>query len=495
MGSVWLAHHEKIEMSCAVKFIHADVADAAGVRERFEREAKVAGQLKSPHVVQVLDYGVSGDTPYIAMEFLEGEDLAKRLDARGRLSPEESVTIVAQVARALTKAHGAGLVHRDLKPENVFLVKDDDHEIVKVLDFGIAKANTPIDAKTKTGALMGTPRYMSPEQAQGQKNVDQRSDLWSLGVIAYRCVVGALPFDSDAIGDLMMRIIVHPLPIPSQILPGIPTSFDAFWLRAAARDPAHRFQSAKELAEALATSFGHGVPQGATAGATPMHGDSGGFSRAPSGHPSPSGGRAYTPASSQPLPAAMIGAPTVMPDGRSREGLQSASSGPPAFTPPSNFPPPSSTPQAYAPQAFGGQQLVAQTLGPASRTFNAPLKKKSSALPIVVAIIALAAGAGGAAFGIRAMSASAGKADAPARPTSVATQPAPPTTEAPHVEVAPAPDPSSSPTGSAATDAQQEAPPQAQTQKPSTKPRSGKLPSPPSHPPAPARSGKVRIQP
>ncbi|HVY46727.1 MAG TPA: serine/threonine-protein kinase, partial [Minicystis sp.] len=232
MGSVWLAHHVKLEMACAVKFIHADVADAEGVRERFEREAKIAGQLKSPHVVQVLDYGIEDGRPYIAMELLDGEDLAKRLAKRGRLSAQETVAIVAQIARALAKAHAAGLVHRDLKPENVFLVRDEEHELVKVLDFGIAKAKTPIDTRTKTGALMGTPRFMSPEQAQGEKTLDHRSDLWSLGVITYRCVVGHLPFDSDAIGDLMMRIIVHPLPVPSLITPGLPPSFDAWWQRA-----------------------------------------------------------------------------------------------------------------------------------------------------------------------------------------------------------------------------------------------------------------------
>src|SRR5689334_6771035 len=116
MGSVWLAHHEKLDIDCAVKFISEEVASAEGVKERFEREAKIAASIKSPHVVQVLDYGLSQGVPYIAMEYLDGQDLAQRLAICGRLTPDETVGIVSQVARALTKAHAAGLVHRDLKP-------------------------------------------------------------------------------------------------------------------------------------------------------------------------------------------------------------------------------------------------------------------------------------------------------------------------------------------------------------------------------------------
>ena len=206
MGMVWSAQHVGLDTPCALKFIHEESAWDANHRARFEREAKVVAQLRSPHVVQVVDYGVHEDVPYIAMELLLGEDLGCRLARVGRLSAQETVTIVTQIARALSKAHTAELVHRDLKPENVFLVPDDDGEIVKVLDFGIAKTmNGGLgDQRTKTGALVGTPRFMSPEQAQGVKSVDHRSDLWSLAVIAYRCLTGRLPFDSDAIGDLLM---------------------------------------------------------------------------------------------------------------------------------------------------------------------------------------------------------------------------------------------------------------------------------------------------
>jgi serine/threonine-protein kinase len=258
MGSVWLAHHVGLDTPCAVKFIHSEVAAMPDIRARFEREAKAAAALRSSHVVQILDYGVWDGFPYIAMEYLEGEDLAQRIKRKGRLSLQETVLIISQVARALTKAHAAGLIHRDLKPENIFLVPEDDHEVAKVLDFGIAKTHAPVldTATTKAGALLGTPHYMSPEQAQGTKSIDYRSDLWSLGVLAYQCLTGKLPFNSEALGDLLLHIMVNPLPIPSQIAPEVPPTFDIWWQRAAARDASQRFQSAKELSDALAVALG-----------------------------------------------------------------------------------------------------------------------------------------------------------------------------------------------------------------------------------------------
>jgi serine/threonine protein kinase len=259
MGAVWLAHHTQLDTPCAIKFIHAESANQSEVRARFEREAKAAAQIRSSHVVQILDYGVWGDVPYIAMEYLQGEDLAARLKQRSRLTPSEASSIITQVGRALTKAHSAGLVHRDLKPENIFLVAEDDQEIAKVLDFGIAKSHEMLLSagnNTKTGSLLGTPHYMSPEQAQGTKAVDHRSDLWSLAVVAYRCLTGRLPFESDALGDLLLKIIVQPLPIPSSIEGSVPPGFDAWWARATDRDPSGRFQSAREMTESLAVALG-----------------------------------------------------------------------------------------------------------------------------------------------------------------------------------------------------------------------------------------------
>jgi serine/threonine-protein kinase len=257
MGTVWWAQHTSLHTPCALKFLHPRVAQSAEMRMRFEREAIAAAQLRSPNVVNIIDHGVWGAVPYIAMELLEGEDLAARLRRVRCLSPRETASIVAQVARALMRAHAAGLVHRDLKPANIFLVPDDDCEIAKVLDFGVAKLDSGggIDEKTKTGAVLGTPYYMSPEQAQGAKDLDHRSDLWSLAVVAYQCLTGVLPFYSEAPGELFMRLIVHPLPVPSRVAP-VPPGFDAWWFRAASRDRTMRFQSARELAAALVLALG-----------------------------------------------------------------------------------------------------------------------------------------------------------------------------------------------------------------------------------------------
>src|SRR6185437_13006905 len=226
MGSVWLATHLALDIPCAVKFIEGEIASLPEAQARFEREAKAAAQLRSPNVVQILDHGVWQGTPYIAMELLDGEDLGKRLGRIGRMAPNDCLRVIGQVCRALTKAHAAGIVHRDLKPDNIFLVPDDDREIAKVLDFGIAKAKGQgIDgSNTKTGAMLGTPYYMSPEQAQGIKAVDHRSDLWSLAVIVFQALTGKLPFESEALGDLLVKIIVHPIPVPSQVGP-VPPGF------------------------------------------------------------------------------------------------------------------------------------------------------------------------------------------------------------------------------------------------------------------------------
>jgi serine/threonine-protein kinase len=257
MGSVWLADHLALEIQCAVKFIDRE-QNNPDVRRRFEREAKAAAQLRGQHVVQILDHGVWEGVPYIAMEYLEGEDLNARLERVVRLPNAQTVRIVSQVAKGLAKAHAAGIVHRDLKPENIFLTKDGDDEIVKVLDFGIAKRSqtTLSEAGTKTGSLLGTPFYMSPEQARGVKAIDHRSDLFSLAIIAYQCVTGKLPFYSEGLGDVLAQIMYEPIPLPSQQGLQVPPGFDAWWHRASARPVEARFQSAKELADSLALALG-----------------------------------------------------------------------------------------------------------------------------------------------------------------------------------------------------------------------------------------------
>ena len=256
MGSVWRADHMALSSPVAIKLIDPEIARRPEMLERFQREAQSSAALRSPHVVQILDYGVDEGVPFIAMEMLEGESLAGRLARVKRLPFGDTVRIVSHIGRALAKAHEGGVIHRDLKPDNVFLVKNDDKEIAKVLDFGIAKitGNGPGSAKgsnaTRTGSILGTPSYMSPEQAQGTKTIDSRSDLWSLAVIAFECVVGAVPFQSEALGDLLIKICIHPIPVPSQMAM-VPPGFDAWWARASNRDPNLRFQTGKDLAEGL----------------------------------------------------------------------------------------------------------------------------------------------------------------------------------------------------------------------------------------------------
>ncbi|WP_437677035.1 serine/threonine-protein kinase [Sorangium sp. So ce131] len=254
MGAVWVARHLQLEIDVAIKFMEPELASSPDARRRFEREARAAAKLSSPHVVRMLDYGAEDGTLFLAMELLEGEDLDARLARSGRLTPAAASAIVAQVCKALECAHDAGIVHRDLKPANIFLARQGREEMVKVLDFGIAKAMAPTLAPgvTKTGTLLGSPYYMSPEQVRRSKEVDPRSDLWSLGVILFQCLTGRVPFAGEELGDVLVAICSDEIPLPSQLVPELGPGVDGFLGRALARRPDHRFQSARELAEAFA---------------------------------------------------------------------------------------------------------------------------------------------------------------------------------------------------------------------------------------------------
>jgi serine/threonine-protein kinase len=254
MGSVWRAEHVQLRSPIAIKLIDEDIVSEPEALARFMREAQSAAALRSPHVVQILDFGADNDVPYIAMELLDGESLASRLDRTRGITPLETASIVTQVSRAIAKAHESGIVHRDLKPDNIFIVRNDEEEVAKVLDFGIAKAQRSMDvttgSNTRTGAILGTPYYMSPEQAEGNRYVDHRTDLWALGVIAFECLLGRRPFDSDALGSLLLAICTRPIPVPSSH-GRVPRGFDAWFARACSRDLGARFQNARELAAEL----------------------------------------------------------------------------------------------------------------------------------------------------------------------------------------------------------------------------------------------------
>jgi len=266
MGSVWEARHASLGTKFAIKFIEAEYADSQEARSRFDKEARAAATIQSKHAIQIYDHGVTDDgKPYIVMEMLIGEPLDKRIDRLGTLSLQDTARILQQVSRGLARAHERGIIHRDLKPENIFIVKstEDDDEIAKVLDFGIAKiqglpGSPGLTSSTKTGAVLGTPFYMSPEQARGLRNVDHRTDVWSLGVIAYKCLTGKLPFDGESVGDLLVKICTAPVPVPSHAIPGLPPAFDAWFMRALEREPDRRFATVTELSEHLAYAAGIG---------------------------------------------------------------------------------------------------------------------------------------------------------------------------------------------------------------------------------------------
>ena len=187
---------------------------------------------------------------YLVMELLHGQTLRKRLRTGGPLQAHEVWTVIDHVTRAMTLTHAAGFVHRDLKPENIFLVSEGDHLSVKVLDFGITKAlASEAQSLTRTGAIVGTCQYMSPEQAAG-KVVDQRSDLWSLGVIAFECLVGYAPFEAGSVVASLSAICHGPIVVPSQVA-RVPKGFDDWFARAVVRNPEARFRTSGELAEAL----------------------------------------------------------------------------------------------------------------------------------------------------------------------------------------------------------------------------------------------------
>lgn len=258
MGAVYEGENTRIHRRVAIKVLHAGVAETAEAVQRFEREAQAAGRIGSEHIVEVLDLGnlASGDR-YMVMEFMDGDSLSTRIQNKGRIAPTDLYPIAHQLLAALHAAHTAGIIHRDLKPDNVYLLKARSGvaDFVKLLDFGISKFNQLSGdsgfSMTRTGAVMGTPYYMAPEQAKGAKDMDHRVDLYATGVILYESVTGQVPFNADTFNELLFKIVLEePRPI-EQLVPDIDPNFAAIINKAMARDPSTRFQSAKDFQEAL----------------------------------------------------------------------------------------------------------------------------------------------------------------------------------------------------------------------------------------------------
>src|SRR5450432_2896923 len=290
MGAVYEGENTRIHRRVAIKVLHAGVAETAEAVQRFEREAQAAGRIGSEHIVDVLDLGnlPTGDR-YMVMEFMDGDSLSGRIQKKGRITPVDLYPIAHQLLAALHAAHTAGIIHRDLKPDNVYLLKARSGvaDFVKLLDFGISKFNQLSGdsgfSMTRTGAVMGTPYYMAPEQAKGAKDMDHRVDLYATGVILYESVTGQVPFNADTFNELLFKIVLEePRPI-EQLVPEIDANFAAIINKAMARDPSTRFQSAKDFQLALeqwANGAGAELANGLKLPAAKPSGDStGGFQR------------------------------------------------------------------------------------------------------------------------------------------------------------------------------------------------------------------------
>ncbi|MGO9707956.1 MAG: serine/threonine-protein kinase [Polyangiaceae bacterium] len=256
MGAVVAATHLQLEEQVAIKFLHAETAMNAESVARFLREGKAVIKIRSEHAVKVHDVGkLETGAPYLVMEHLDGDDLNTILERNGPLPMTDVVDFILQGCEAIAEAHTLGIIHRDLKPANLFLTRRaDGSPCVKVLDFGISKASAkgPDVAMTKTQAVMGSPRYMSPEQMRSTRGVDGRTDIWAIGIIMYELLSGAPPFNGESMTELCAQILQDiPAPLP-RVLPQIPAQLDAVVQRCLAKDPDQRFNNLAELATALA---------------------------------------------------------------------------------------------------------------------------------------------------------------------------------------------------------------------------------------------------
>ncbi|HWP04282.1 MAG TPA: protein kinase [Polyangiaceae bacterium] len=259
MGVVYLAKHIELDEYVALKLMRPEAAKSGEAVARFMREARSAAKIKSQHVVRVMDVGVlDGSRPFMAMEYLNGADLQQILAQRKRLPLDETAEYLLQALEALSEAHAHGITHRDLKPGNLFVIRrPDDSPVVKVLDFGISKvrpdALSPSSPLTQVSALVGSPLYMSPEQMKASRDVDQRADIWALGVILHELLTGEVPFKGESLPELCAVIVLESEPPRARnLVPELPDAIDQVIARCLARKVEERFANAAELARALA---------------------------------------------------------------------------------------------------------------------------------------------------------------------------------------------------------------------------------------------------
>ena len=258
MGRVYEGRHAQTKQRVAIKILHPEIARDNVAVERFKREADTARELEHPHVVKVIDFGQTPDgSHFMTMEYLQGEELGNRIRREGALPAERVVRIIAQLADALDHAHSFGVIHRDLKPDNVFLVQSDEGDIVRILDFGSVKLQVETGAKlTAFGTTLGSPYYMSPEQAMGKLDVDSRTDVFACAAILYEMLTGKIAFEGSNVAQILMKIMNEQPPGPSMVGKGVPAGLDDVVDKGLRKDKSRRYASVRELADGAIRAYG-----------------------------------------------------------------------------------------------------------------------------------------------------------------------------------------------------------------------------------------------
>jgi serine/threonine protein kinase len=429
MGIVVAARHESAGRSelVAIKLLHPKAAKDAVQVERFVREARSTVRIKSEHVVRVLDAGADEPTgsPFIVMEFLQGRDIAYVLANFGPMPPKTAVDYIIQICEAAAAAHALGIVHRDLKPSNFFLThRADGTALVKVLDFGISKAaqldGMPDPRLTETQAVFGSPTYMSPEQIRSSKNVDQRSDIWSLGVALFEMLTRKLPFVADNVAGLLASVIADPPFTVSFFRPDVPPGLEAVVLACLEKDAARRIGSAGELARRLAP------------------------------YASPAG--AQLAMQVQEVPSRSGSSPNVAPLRASMPGASPSSPSSPSspYAPPSpSWLPPAPASIPGPPVSFGTTGTDLSATGPAAFRASVRRDRIRSLAIAAAAVLTLSAGIVFVARGSSTSRAAAGEAEAGPPPAVVTPTPAPVTVASAAATASTAPGSGAGPEGTA----------------------------------------------